>query len=879
MRPHARGKALFAGGEKLYVRGVTYGTFAPDADGGDFPPPDVVERDFALMAANGVNSVRTYTVPPRWLLDLAHEQGLWVMVGVPWEQHVTFLDEAGRKNSIVKRLREGVRSCAGHPAVLCYAIGNEIPASVVRWHGRQRIERFLWRLYQAAKKEDPQALVTYVNYPSTEYLQLDFVDLVCFNVFLESGPQFEAYTARLQNIAGDRPLVVTETGLDSRRHSEEAQARALDWQVRSAFAAGCAGVFVFSWTDEWHRGGFDIDDWDFGLVDRDREAKLGLATVSRAFSELPFPNGLSWPRVSVVVCAYNAERTLPECLESLRQLNYPDFEVIVVNDGSTDRTAEVAQQPGVRVINTENHGLARARNSGLDAATGEIVAYIDADAYPDPHWLNHLAAAFMRSSHVGIGGPNIPPLGDGNVADCVANAPGGPCHVLVSDLEAEHIPGCNMAFRKASLDTIGGFDPQFCIAGDDVDICWRLQDQGWTVGFSPGAVVWHHRRNSVRAYFKQQYEYGKAEALLERKFPARYNRVGHLAWTGRVYGGAAGSVAWRRWKVYYGRWGSGLFQSVYQRAPGALASLALVPEWYLVLLSLAAVALLGIHWAPLLLALPVLAVATGALAYESVQGAARASFARSPRPRLTQTRLRALTGSLFMLQPFARLSGRLRYGLAPWRRRGAAPLVLPIPRTRGVWSELWQSADDHLHAIEARLRERGGGVLQGSDWDRWDLQARGGILGVARLRMAVEEHGGGRQMLRFRLWPKFSRIGIGLTLSLGALAVGAGLAGAWIALAVLGTVAVVLAVTSVKDCSIAMGMLLATIQEVAEASKPHLLESAREVGLHASWIQTASALDGKAGQNGHESDGNGLRELPSANSTVRYSEVDGGGHG
>ena len=189
------------------------------------------------MAANGVNAVRTYTVPPRWLLDLAHEHGLWVMVGLPWEQHVTFLDDRGpRRGDRAERAGDRCGRCAGHPAILCYAIGNEIPASIVRWHGRRRIERFLRRLYDAAKREDPDALVTYVNYPSTEYLQLPFIDLVCFNVFLESGPQFESYLARLQNIAGDRPLLVTEAGLDSLRNSEEAQARALDWQVRTAFA-------------------------------------------------------------------------------------------------------------------------------------------------------------------------------------------------------------------------------------------------------------------------------------------------------------------------------------------------------------------------------------------------------------------------------------------------------------------------------------------------------------------------------------------------------------------------------------------------------------------------------------------------------------------
>ena len=103
------------------------------------------------MAANGINSVRTYTVPPRWLLDAAERHGLMVMVGLPWEQHVTFLEDRARTRSIEERVREGVAACAGHPAVLAYSVGNEIPASIVRWHGRRAVERFLRRLYDAAK--------------------------------------------------------------------------------------------------------------------------------------------------------------------------------------------------------------------------------------------------------------------------------------------------------------------------------------------------------------------------------------------------------------------------------------------------------------------------------------------------------------------------------------------------------------------------------------------------------------------------------------------------------------------------------------------------------------------------------------------------------
>lgn len=878
-RPSASGKFIFVGDAKLYVRGVTYGTFRSADGAGGFPSPEAVAADFAAMAANGINAVRTYTVPPAWLLDLAERHGLYVMVGIPWETHVAFLDDVGRARAIKKQVRGGVRACAGHPAVLCYTIGNEIPASIVRWHGRRRIERFLYELYRAAKDEDPEALVTYVNYPSTEYLELPFVDLLCFNVFLETEDQFEAYLARLQNIAGDRPLLMTETGLDSRRHSEGGQARALEWQIRTTFAAGCSGVFVFSWTDEWHRGGFDIDDWDFGLVGRGREPKPALAAVSDAFTEVPFPKDLAWPRISVVVCTYNGEATLATCLDGLRALDYPDFEVLVVNDGSTDSTEEIVKRYDCRLITTENQGLANARNVGLTEATGEIVAYLDDDACPDPHWLSHLAVSFLGSSHAGVGGPNIPPPNGGAVANCVANAPGGPIHVLLSDREAEHIPGCNMAFWKASLEAIGGFDPQFRVAGDDVDICWRLQNEGWTVGFNAGAAVGHQRRDSVRGYLKQQYEYGKAEALLERKWPDRYNHVGHASWAGRIYGsGMTKVLGWRRWKIYYGRWGTGLFQSVYQSAPSTLASLPLVPEWYLVIAALAGISALGVLWWPLLFTLPLLVLAAGALVSQSARGAARASFDCAPGSRLTKPLRRILTGALYMLQPLARLAGRVRYGLAPWRRRSVPGRAVPIPRTTSIWSELWRSPEQWLERLDESLRRAAGQVVQGGAYDRWDLEVPGGMLGSARMRMAVEEHGAGRQLVRFRLWPKLWYPGFVITMLLAALSLGAAVDGVWLACAILGTAAVLLSVLVIQDCATAVGILLRALDR--QANEGAALGIDETPPTRPATIPAGSTVDGdgRLAAPGHAHRGPSvpergstpapLGELPSARSSI-----------
>src|SRR5947209_9861117 len=169
--------------------------------------------------------------------------------GQSWrsEEHTSELQS---RQYLVCRLllekKNGARACAGHRAVLGYLVANEIPASIVRWHGARAVEKFVKQLHDEVKEQDPEALVSDANYPSTEYLDLSFLDLVCFNVFLESQDKYEAYLARLQNLAGNRPLLVTEIGLDSHRNGEKAQSDCLDWQVRKAFAAGCTGALGYA---------------------------------------------------------------------------------------------------------------------------------------------------------------------------------------------------------------------------------------------------------------------------------------------------------------------------------------------------------------------------------------------------------------------------------------------------------------------------------------------------------------------------------------------------------------------------------------------------------------------------------------------------------
>ncbi len=816
---HVKGKFLYYGEEKFYIKGVTYGTFAPDKDGCQFPDVSKIKKDFTMMTMHGINCIRTYTVPPLHLLDIADSLNLKVMVGLPWEQHITFLDKHSIKSDIIRRVKKGVISCNKHAAILCYTIGNEIPPSIVRWYGKNKIEKFLKTLYKEVKSVDPDSLVTYVNYPTTEYLDLSFLDFDCFNVYLETPEKLGSYIARLHNLCGDRPLVLAEIGLDSKRNGNEKQAEILTWQIETIFAKGCAGMFVFAWTDEWWRGGFEIEDWDFGLVNRQRESKPALFSVSVAMNNIPFAPAYKLPLISVIICSYNGGATIRDTLEGIQKIDYPNYEVIVVNDGSKDSLPEIVQEYPVKLITTANRGLSSARNTGMYNAKGEILAYIDDDAYPDPQWLRYLAYAYSVSDHGCIGGPNIAPFDDGFIATCVANAPGGPVHVLVSDEVAEHVPGCNMSFKKEALMKIGGFDPVYRTAGDDVDVCWRIQESGRTIGFHPSALVWHHRRNSFKAYWNQQKGYGKAEALLEAKWPEKYNGFGHLTWAGRIYGnGITLPIKVKKERIFHGTWGTALFQSVYQPAEGFITSIPLMPEWYLLVGLLGFLSALGIFWAPLLWALPVFVFALLLIFIQAIISAYQNTSL--PSDKRHKFKYISLITALHIVQPMARLYGRIKHGLAPWRKRPSDKkwkLSISLRNnTATIWSEKWRAPEEWLMDIEQILIQLKSRVKRGGDFDKWDMQTRNGITSVSRAIFTIEEHGAGKQLLRMKTWTKQSKTFICAFGFFSILAVFAALDKAFVVSATLAVFSLLFFIEYILDTSIAINHFKLSLLQVSK---------------------------------------------------------------
>jgi GT2 family glycosyltransferase/DNA-binding beta-propeller fold protein YncE len=797
--------------ERFLVKGVTYGTFAPDAQGYQFPSIAQVAADFRQMATLGVNTVRTYTPPSRELLDAAAREGLRVMVGLPWSQHVAFLDDRSLKRTIRREIAAKVAELGDHPAVLTFALGNEIPPGVVRWHGQRRVERFLRGLYEHAKDASPQSLFTYVNFPPTEFLDLSFLDICAFNVYLHREPELRAYLARLQHIAGQKPLLLAEAGADSIREGEERQAEITSMHIRTAFEEGACGAIAFAWTDEWWRGGHAVEDWKFGLVDHERRMKPAAAAVSAAFDAAPFSleRQRAWPRVSVVVCAYNAADTLEDNLRSLEQLTYPDYEIILVDDGSTDRTSDIGHRfAKVRVIRTPNAGLSAARNVGLAEATGEIVAYTDADTRVDRDWLTFLVQPFLNSDVVGSGGPNVVPADDPPIAQCIARAPGGPTHVLLDDRIAEHVPGCNMAFRRDALVAINGFNPIYLRAGDDVDVCWRLQARGWKIGFASSALVWHHHRSSVKAYWRQQVGYGEGETWLMAHHPEKF-LDGRMLWRGRIYSPLPFVRSLWGTRVNAGVWGTAAFPSVYRTDVHPFAFLPHSIRWqvYSLILVLAGggvVATRAHQWTSYLL------LGSGFIGLAATVAKNIAYAMRSDVDCLSGSKLwyRAAVAYLHFIQPLARIRGRIRGVLSPptvavpaaghpQTSRGPRPSLAEAWRAMLLisgniiedrfWSEAWTSGDRVLTQLTDWFR-RSRAVRSIEIDDGWsddrDVSVLVGRWAWLDVRALVEEHGGGKSLVRLstHLRPTtfgfVAAIGIGCALLAGATSGAAILAGA-----------------------------------------------------------------------------------------------------
>jgi len=203
-------------------------------------------------------------------------------------------------------------------------------------------------------------------------------------------------------------------------------------------------------------------------------------------------------KISVYIPAYNCAEFLPVCIEGvLKQSLRPD-EILIIDDGSRDRTREIASSfSTVKVVpHTENRGLGAARNTAFRAARNELVASLDADCVPEAEWLANLASRINDERLAGVGGRLLEGVQD-SLADrwrC-AHMPQQWGDDPIED--PAFLFGCNNLFRKSAVLEVGGYDPTMRTNGEDADMSRRLKSAGWKLVYEPRAVATHLRRDTV----------------------------------------------------------------------------------------------------------------------------------------------------------------------------------------------------------------------------------------------------------------------------------------------------------------------------------------------------------------------------------------------
>ncbi len=237
-----------------------------------------------------------------------------------------------------------------------------------------------------------------------------------------------------------------------------------------------------------------------------------------------------YPLISIIIPVYNCEKTIKKCIDSILKISYPNYEVIIINDGSFDSTSIIlsSYSDKIKVVNTKNVGPSEARNLGVQASKGEYIAFADGDCVVDKEWLNELLKGFVSQEVVGVGGDQRSPCDDsafGRNINKFMKAIGFIADYVKSDSnsndnkirEVKHNPTCNVIYKKKIFNEIDGFLKGFW-PGEDVEFDFRARKKGYKLFYNADAVVYHYRADNLKKFSKMMFKYGAAQAKLLKKY-------------------------------------------------------------------------------------------------------------------------------------------------------------------------------------------------------------------------------------------------------------------------------------------------------------------------------------------------------------------------
>lgn len=228
---------------------------------------------------------------------------------------------------------------------------------------------------------------------------------------------------------------------------------------------------------------------------------------------------------SVIIPARNAAKTVGACILAVLSQSLPrdSYEVIVVDDGSTDATGAIARSHGARVVPQPPLGTAMARNTGARAARGEILLFLDADCLPALDWLAQMIAPFNDPSVVGVKGAYVTQE-TGLLPRLIQTEYDDRYRRLEDGAALDVVDGYAAAFRRSAFLAAGGFDPSL-VAAADVDLSCRLSTNGQRLVFAPRAKVYHTHDATLREYVARKLRYGLWRSLVDARHPEPSHRA------------------------------------------------------------------------------------------------------------------------------------------------------------------------------------------------------------------------------------------------------------------------------------------------------------------------------------------------------------------
>ena len=466
----------------------------------DFSEKLTLRKRLDELAAAHVNALILTEAQAETVLGLAGQAGLCAMVEIAIDSND--FDSPIRARAAVARVAKVVNALRGHRALIGFLIDFPLDAGAILKLAPDALRGALDAIVRAVRAANSHLMVALKRRADAPALAIADEDLAYVSLAKIDPTAVGPAICALHDLAGAHPLVIE---IDEELPGQEEV-------VARAFGFGAAGVVAPAMRPAASHGWQNIRMLSAGEL-------LPFAHLDG--SSVPLP--VVTPMVSVVVAARDDERTIAACLESIGRLQYPNYEVIVIDDAAQDRSADSAADfPGVRLIRQPRAGFGAIRNVAVRAARGHLIAFTRADCVVDSDWLALAVRAMAEGGLDGCCGPIYSSPGERGLAARVLSSLQSTGSMRSSGDRVVQLTDRNMIMRKSSLIAVGGFDSRFIDAGGDLDLSARMIEAGMTLGWCPAGFVWRCGRNTIGKFFHQRIRHGRAEAMLAIKYPGRF---------------------------------------------------------------------------------------------------------------------------------------------------------------------------------------------------------------------------------------------------------------------------------------------------------------------------------------------------------------------